>query len=115
MNGIYSVPCPDGVEQDEHTQYLRRAFNTARGGNEGVEVDIIESCNGELRPARLMMPSVRETGEITTYDGFVARGFGIVRLRNEDIDPCRDARPMECYFNLKTGTVMVETLKKVGH
>jgi len=115
MNGEYHVPCPDGVEQDEHTKYLRRAFDTARGGNEGVEVEIIENFKGELRPARLIMPSVKETGETVPYDGFVAKGFGIVRLENEDIDPRRDARPMQCYFNLKTGTVMVETVKKVGH
>lgn len=115
MNGVYHVPCPDGVEQDEYTKYLRRAFYTARGSNEGVEVEITENFRGELRPACLIMPSVKETGETMPDDGFFAKGYGIVRLVNEDIDPRRDARPLECYFNLKTCTVMVETVKKVGH
>lgn len=69
----------------------------------------------EQRPGRLIMPSVMETGETMNYEGFVAKGFGIVRLGNEDIDPHLDAQPMECHFNLATGDVMVETVKRVGH
>lgn len=115
MNGEYRVSCPDGVEQDEHTKHLRRVFDNARGGDDGVEVEIVENFRGVLRPARLIMPTVKETGETLPYEGFVAKGFGIVRLNDEDIDPRRDARPMQCYFNLKTGNVMVETMKKVGH
>ncbi len=114
MNGVYHVSCPDGVEHDEHTVYLRRAFDTARGGIQGVEVDIVENYKGERRPGRLIMPSVTETGDTTNYEGFFAKGFGIVRLDNEDIDPRLDARPMECHFKLATGDVTVETVKKVG-